>query len=494
MNLETLGVAGAGPMGAGIAQIGLTAGLKVVLFDVNAEALQKSAKEIIARIARMEEKKQMESGYAEQAEKRLILAGGLAAFAPCELVIEAIIERLDIKQKLFADLEAIVAENAVLATNTSSLSVAAIAARCKNKSRICGLHFFNPVPLMKLVEIVVAPATSPDVVTFAEAASKLIGKISVNVKDAPGFLVNLQGRAYAQEALAIVQESVTDPATVDRIMRDAAGFRMGPFELMDLTGIDINYAATSYIYEGYQHDPRLKTTTLHALMSNAGRFGRKTGEGFFDYANGFTFPPSPAAPATPRILHPKILEQGPEWHAIIEATALQPGDDVTLIAPLGEDCATAVHRLGLDPKKTVAIDLTAIDRKHLTVMSALGGGQAATDTAEWLRGAGFTVEVIQDSPGFVLQRMLAMIANLGCELAQIGVATPKDIDLAMKLAQNYPKGPIEFADWLTPAKVFDILQQLQATTGSDRYRPSLWLRRRALLGLPAGTLPASTAA
>lgn len=494
MNLETLGVAGAGPMGAGIAQIGLTAGLKVVLFDVNAEALQKSAKEIIARIARMEEKKQMESGYAEQAEKRLILAGGLAAFAPCELVIEAIIERLDIKQKLFADLEAIVAENAVLATNTSSLSVAAIAARCKNKSRICGLHFFNPVPLMKLVEIVVAPATSPDVVTFAEAASKLIGKISVNVKDAPGFLVNLQGRAYAQEALAIVQESVTDPATVDRIMRDAAGFRMGPFELMDLTGIDINYAATSYIYEGYQHDPRLKTTTLHALMSNAGRFGRKTGAGFFDYANGFTFPPSPAAPATPRILHPKILEQGPEWHAIIEATALQPGDDVTLIAPLGEDCATAVHRRGLDPKKTVAIDLTAIDRKHLTVMSALGGGQAATDTAEWLRGAGFTVEVIQDSPGFVLQRMLAMIANLGCELAQIGVATPKDIDLAMKLAQNYPKGPIEFADWLTPAKVFDILQQLQATTGSDRYRPSLWLRRRALLGLPAGTLPASTAA
>lgn len=482
--INNLGVVGAGPMGAGVAQIGLTAGLQVVLYDVSAEALEKAALDIHARIARLEEKGQLAAGYAEEAKGRLILAKELSAFAPCEVVIEAIIERLDIKQKVFADLEAVVAPTAILATNTSSLSVAAIAARCQHKERVCGLHFFNPVPLMKLVEVIVAPATSPEVAALADAVSKLIGKVPVTVKDAPGFLVNLQGRAYALEGLAIAQEGVADPATIDRIMRDAAGFRMGPFELMDLTGIDVNYAATTYIYEGYQHDPRLKTTTLHQLMSNAGLFGRKTKRGFFDYAEGAAFAPSPAAPATPVTVKPRIADPGSRWDAISGSAGFVAGDDVTLIAPVGEDTATACVRLGLDPRTTVAVDLTAVDNRHLTVMSAVGGGDAAARTAEWLRGLGFTVEVIQDSPGFVLQRILAMVANLGCELAQIGVATPGDIDLAMKLAQNYPKGPLEWADWLGVARTHDIMTQLQAITGSDRYRPSLWLRRRAQLNLP----------
>ena len=183
-------------------------------------------------------------------------------------------------------------------------------------------------------------------------------------------------------------------------------------------------------------------------------------------------------------MKPKIGE-GEGWEAITGAPGFEAGDEVTLIAPIGEDTASACVRLGLDPKTTVAVDLTAADIKHLTVMSAVGGGDAAAKVGDWLRGLGFTVEVIQDSPGFVLQRILGMIANLGCELAQIGVSTPKDIDLAMKLAQNYPKGPIEIADWLGTAKVFAIMSQLQEITGSDRYRPSLWLRRRAQLGLSA---------
>lgn len=488
MKLTTLGVAGAGPMGAGIAQIGLTAGLRVVLYDLSAEAMAKAAADIHARIARMEEKGQLAEGFAAEAKGRLELASALTAFAPCEVVIEAVVERLDVKQKLFADLEAVVAPGAMLATNTSSLSVAAIAAKCTLKDRVCGLHFFNPVPLMKLVEIVVAPATSPEIAVFAEQVSKQIGKVPVTVNDAPGFLVNLQGRAYTLEGLAIVQEGVADPATVDRIMRDAAGFRMGPFELMDLTGIDVNYAATTYIYEGYQHDPRLKTTTLHQLMSNAGLFGRKTGRGFFDYADGAKFAASPAAPEAPVTVRPRIAQPGGEWDAITGADGYAAGDEVTLIAPIGEDCATACVRLGLDPATTVAVDLTMAGKGHLTVMAAIGGSAAAARVADWLRGCGFIVELIQDSPGFVLQRMLAMVANLGCELAQIGVAAPEDIDLAMKLAQNYPMGPLEWADWLGVGKVYEIMVQLQAITGSDRYRPSLWLRRSAQLGLPAHRL------
>lgn len=485
MQLNTLGVVGAGPMGAGIAQIGLTSGFAVVLYDVSSEALDKAAADIFSRIARLEEKGQVEAGFTDAARERLVLASEIAAFAPCEVVIEAIVERLDVKQKVFADLEAVVAPGAMLATNTSSLSVAAIASRCQHKARVCGLHFFNPVPLMKLVEVIVAPATSPEIVAWGSEVSRQLGKTPVTVKDAPGFLVNLQGRAYITEGLAIVQEQVADVATVDRIMRDGAGFRMGPFELMDLTGMDINYPATTYIFEGYQNDPRLRTTTLHQLMFNAGLLGRKTGTGYFDYADGAKFPSSASAPAVPVTVRPRIADPDARWDALTGAEGFAAGDDVTLIAPIGEDCATACVRLGLDPKSTVAVDLTAAEFRHLTVMSAIGGGEAAARVADWLRGLGFTVEVVQDSPGFVLQRILGMIANLGCELAQIGVATPHDVDLAMKLAQNYPKGPLEWANWLGVARTLEIMSQLQAITGSDRYRPSLWLRRRAQLGLSA---------
>lgn len=481
--LHTLGVAGAGPMGAGIAQVGLAAGLDVLLYDLDANALSRAAADIRARLERMEQKGQLGAGAAAQAMDRLTLADSLAAFAPCQAVIEAVVERLDMKQALFAQLETVVAPDAVLATNTSSLSVGAIAARCTRKERICGLHFFNPVPLMKLVEVIVAPATSRQTADLAEAFVRQIGKVAVTVGDTPGFLVNLQGRAYVLEALAVVHEGVADPATVDRIMRDAAGFRMGPFELMDLTGIDVNYAASTYIYEGYQHDPRLRTTTLHQLMANAGLFGRKTGRGFFDYAASDPQPATPTAPAGSVALRPDIVEPNGAWHALTAKPGFVAGDEVSLIAPLGEDCATVCAHLGLDPARTVAVDLTFAEQGHLTVMAAVGGGAMKARVADWLRGLGFVVETIEDSPGFVLQRILAMIGNLGCEIAQIGVASPEDIDLAMKLAQNYPKGPLEWAEHLGLARTHEILCQLQAITGSDRYRPSLWLRRRAQLGL-----------
>ncbi|MBV1918355.1 MAG: 3-hydroxyacyl-CoA dehydrogenase [Sphingomonadaceae bacterium] len=482
-DVKTMGVVGAGPMGQGIAQIGLQAGLNVVLYDLNREALEKSAATIFGFIEKLEGKGKLEAGATEGAKQRLKLADAVSDFAPCEAVIEAIIERLEPKQKLFAELEGIVASDAILASNTSSLSVAEIAAGCQSKDRICGLHFFNPVPLMKLVEVVAAPNTSNAIAERAIALSKVIGKVPVRVKDGPGFLVNLQGRALSQEGLQIVQEGVTEPAVVDRVMRDAMNFRMGPFELMDLTGIDVNYPASTYIYEGYQHDARLKTTTLHALMFNSGSHGRKTGSGFFDYSDGVNFAPSPEASANPPSFSPKIGEASADLDALAKDVGWTEGDDVTLIAPIGEDCATACARLGLDPKKTVGVDCTARGNMHLTVMSALGGGALAPQVADWLRSKGFKVEVIKDSPGFVLQRVLGMVSNLGCELAQIGVGSPEDIDLAMKLAQNYPKGPMEIADWLGLDKVHTIMRQLHAITGSDRYRPALWLRRRAMLGL-----------
>jgi 3-hydroxybutyryl-CoA dehydrogenase len=482
--ISTIGVVGSGAMGAGIAQTGLAAGLDVILFDLNAEALAKAGKDIVGRLARLVEKGTLTAEFVEQATQRLTLASSLADFKPAQLIIEAIVERLEPKQQLFRALEDVIAADAILATNTSSLSVAAIAAGCTNKARICGLHFFNPVPLMKLVEVIVAPATSAETAEAATALSLKLGKTPVTVKDGPGFLVNLAGRAYTTEALHIVQENVTDVATVDRIMRDGAAFRMGPFELMDLTGIDVNFPATGFIYQGYQQDPRLKTTTLHELMFNAGLFGRKAGRGYHDYAEGVAPSPAEPAPRPPRPFSAKILGQAIDFDRLRSEADLVDGEGPTLIAPIGEDAASACKRMGLDPASTVAIDFTAADRKHLTVMAAIGGGAVAADVADWLRGHGFKVEVIKDSPGFVLQRILAMVANLGSELAQIGVGTPGDIDLAMKLAQNYPKGPLEWAAHIGVAKVHAILRGIQDITGSDRYRPSLWLRRRALLGLP----------
>lgn len=482
---KTIGVIGAGPMGVGIAQTALTSGLAVVLFDLDADVLQQAKANILARISRMIEKRKLDKGFDVTAEQHLILANSLEDLSSCDFVIEAIIERLEPKQELFAHLENVVGEKTVLATNTSSISVAAIASVCTHRERVCGMHFFNPVPLMQLVEVIKAPSTSDETILAGLALSQQLRKTPVIVKDGPGFLVNLAGRAYVTEALHIVQEGVTDVATVDRIMRHAAGFPMGPFQLMDLTGIDVNFPATNTIYQGFQHDPRLKTTTLHELMCNAGFYGQKTGRGYHDYSDGGPDLSPVQTAADGKLTLSVSLPEPAEGLDTLQRNCGFTVDSagVSLVAPTGEDATAICHRLNLDPAHTVAIDLTAIDRQHLTLMSAPGGSAAVTSVAACLRSHGYRVEVIKDSPGFVLQRILAMIANLGCELAQIGVGAPDDIDTAMKLAQNYPKGPLEWADYLGPQTVYQVLQQLQMITGSDRYRPSLWLRRRALLNL-----------
>jgi 3-hydroxybutyryl-CoA dehydrogenase len=388
-------------------------------------------------------------------------------------------------------LEEIVGSDTVLATNTSSLSVAAIARGCERSHRVCGMHFFNPVPLMKLVEVISTPATSEKTIAIALALSKRLDKTAVQVKDVPGFLVNLLGRAYTTESQHILLEGVASAAVIDRIMRDACGFRMGPFELMDLTGIDVNFPATSYIWQGFQNDPRLKTTVLHEGLYNAGRFGRKVGEGFHSYVDGAQVPEREAdAPAASDRLSAYIAQDNPGFATLLEQglqRATLEAADIVLIAPQGEDAAAVCARLKLDPKRVVAVDFVGAERRFLTLMTSVGGDSRIGKIAAFLRAKGWGVATIKDSPGFVAPRILSMIANLGCEAAQMGIGMPADIDLAMRLAQNYPRGPLEWAAFLSPARVFETLTEIQAQTGSDRYRPSLWLRRRALLGLPIHT-------
>jgi len=490
-DLHTLGVVGAGAMGAGIAQTALTAGLRVILYDTSSDALKHARDQIVARVERMVEKGRVVPDIFESIDSHLVLAGDLAEMAPAQVVIEAIIERLEPKQGLFVELEKIVDESAVLATNTSSLSVAAIARGCQKRDRVCGLHFFNPVPLMKLVEVIGTPDTSEETFARAMALSARLEKTAVKVKDVPGFLVNLLGRAYVTEALHIRHENVATEAEIDDLMREAAGFRMGPFELMDLTGIDVNFPATQYIYQGFQQDPRLKTTILHEAMLNAGRLGRKTGQGFHDYADSADVELQEESKEGVGVLVATTAEANPGFDTL-KADGLVMGDgegaDVVLISPVGEDAATACVRLGLDPANVVAVDFLAVEKKILTLMAPLGGNGVIVQLAAKLRQLGYKVYVVKDTPGFVAPRILSMVANLGSEVAQIGVAeSPEDVDTAMKLAQNYPRGPLEWADYLGPGRVLETLQQIQGITGSDRYRPSLWLRRRAMLNLPIYT-------
>jgi 3-hydroxybutyryl-CoA dehydrogenase len=490
-----LGVVGAGAMGSGIAQVALTGGLAVMLTDENEAQRDKARAAIFARLDRLAEKGEQKPAAIAAAKARLELVKDAAALAPCGIVIEAIVENLEVKRRLFQALEAVLAEDAIIASNTSSIPIAAIARACRHRRRIAGMHFFNPVPLMRLVEIIAAADTDPAVVETLVALGSRLGRTPVAVKDAPGFLVNLGGRAYVQEALHILGESAATAEDIDLVMRECCGFRMGPLELMDLTGIDVNYPASEVIYKGYWHDPRLKGTPQHESLLLAGRFGRKTGVGFHRYdAEGkklaASLAPQRHAAKPARVILPEPQEGlvALAVAADVETHAPDDGTSPILVAPWGEDCTTIAIRLGLDPRRAVAIDLAHDTAKRATMMQPPGGDAATGDAvAALLAATGRAVTRIKDSPGFIAQRITAMIANLGCEMAQMALATPGDIDKAMQLGLNYPAGPLALADKLGVKRTYDILCRLQEITGSDRYRPSLWLRRRALLGLPAAT-------
>ncbi len=491
----TVGIVGAGAMGRGIAQVAATGGVTALIHDSAAGAADAAVDFAARMLDRQAEKGRMTPDEAATAKARLVPVAGLEALADCDVVVEAIVEDLAIKRELFRTLEEIVTAEAVIASNTSSLRIASIASACRRRERIAGMHFFNPVPLMKLVEVVAAPETSTATTASLVALGRRLGRVPVVVKDAPGFLVNLGGSAYTTEGLRIVSEGVATPAQVDAVMRDAAGFRMGPFELMDLTGIDVNFPVRQIIHAGYFYDRRLATSPLHESLAQSGRFGRKTGGGFFDYdGDGKKIAPSadyrpdvpPAAklvPAEPDGALVDLLER-----AGAEIATADDGASPLVCAPRSEDCTAVAVRLGLAPDRLVAVDLSGGLDKRITVMAAPGADEEVVGAvAARLMETGAAVTRIKDSPAFIAPRIRAMIANLGCEMAQIGIAAPADIDTAMKLGLNYPEGPLELAEAMGARQALDILAGLQEITGDDRYRPSLWLRRRALLGLPIHT-------
>ncbi|MEM9919462.1 MAG: 3-hydroxyacyl-CoA dehydrogenase NAD-binding domain-containing protein [Bacteroidota bacterium] len=286
----TIGVIGSGSMGAGIAQVAATAGHEVQLYDNNPEALERAAKKLQAILNRLVEKGRMDDATAKSIFGRIHLATDLSAFSDCGLVIEAIIENLDIKKAVFQQLESIVSADCILASNTSSLPIAAIAAACQKSERVLGIHFFNPAPLMKLVEIIPAVQTAAEITTQAKSMIESWGKLAVLAKDTPGFIVNRIARPFYGEALRILEEGIADAATIDWAMKTIGGFRMGPFQLMDYIGNDINYTVTETVFKAFYYDPRYKPAFTQKRMMEAGFLGRKSGRGYYQYGEGAANP------------------------------------------------------------------------------------------------------------------------------------------------------------------------------------------------------------
>ncbi|RPH65775.1 MAG: 3-hydroxyacyl-CoA dehydrogenase [Burkholderiales bacterium] len=498
---QRIGVVGSGAMGRGIAQLFAQSGIAVRLYDNNAAALASALTSIADTFGKLAGKGRMSAGDAAAARARIEPADALGALAGCDLVIEAIVERLDAKRELFTALEAILGDDAVLATNTSSLSVTAIAAACRRPQRVAGYHFFNPVPLMKVVEVVDGIRTDAAVVDRLVALTRATGHLPVVAQDTPGFIVNHAGRGFGTEALKALGEGAADVPTIDRILReqvafDGEGFKLGPFELMDLTGLDVSQPVMESIYRQFYDEPRFRPSVLAAQRLAAGLLGRKAGEGFYLHRDGRQ--QTPADPTAPQvgILPPVWVAPGPRSAALREAVAAlrgvvqdTPGPTehaLALVAPLGLDASAAAE--GLPAERTVAIDMlfpvAPGQCRRRTLMPTPATRADYRDAARALFAAdGMPVSMLRDTPGFIAQRVLAMIVSIGTEIAQQRIASPSDIDTAVRIGLGYPLGPLAMGDALGPSVVLEILGNMHRLTGDPRYRPGGWLRRRAQLGL-----------
>jgi 3-hydroxybutyryl-CoA dehydrogenase len=494
---KTTAIIGAGAMGRGIAQMAAQAGSRVYLFDSQPQASTKAMEAIFTQWDRMCEKGRLTPAQRADLQSRTTCVASMDELRACDLVVEAIVERLDAKAELFIALERILGPDAVLATNTSSLSVTAIGARLQRPARFAGMHFFNPVPLMKVVEIIPGLRTDPSVSDALSAYAQQMGHTPVRASDTPGFIVNHAGRGYGTEALRIVSEGVADFATVDRILRDQVGFKLGPFELMDLTGLDVSHPVMESIYRQYYDEPRYRPSAIAAQRVAGGLIGKKVGEGFYRYADG-------AAQLEPEAAAPDVADIPPVWvspraarraqllqmlktlGAHIETGASPSPSALTLVAPLGFDVTTVAVVERLDPARTIGIDMLVDDattRRRVLVTNPATRIDMRLAAHALMARDGKRVSVIRDSGGFVTQRVVAAIVNVASDICQQGICSPADLETAVRLGLGYPMGPLEMGNLYGPTNILEVLFNMQTVYGDPRYRPSPWLRRRGAIGL-----------
>jgi 3-hydroxybutyryl-CoA dehydrogenase len=535
---RVIGVVGAGTMGAGIAQLAAQAGARTLLYDALPDALERGLAAAAAGLERLAQRGRLEPAEAERARSRLEPVAELEALGECELVIEAAPERLELKRELFASLARVVAPDCVLATNTSSLSVTEIAAAAPHPERVVGLHFFNPAPVMGLVELVAAQQSSERALGIARAAAEAMGKRVIDAVDATGFIVNRCNRPFSLEALRVLAERLASVEQIDRIARLGGGFPMGPFELQDLVGIDTNHAVAETFHRASYGEPRFQPSPLQARMVAAGRLGRKTGAGWYEYAAGVERyrpedpePPEAGGGEGRRVVVAGSLPVASELRAAAAAAGFdvreragerepwltldcsgrpagaQPRVPARLAAPAGlraapgpaapqqrsgaaaelpararllHDCSLACA----EPTAAgfhVLAPLAGASLVELTSTPATGE-RSLRRTEEFFACLGMGAEHVGDAPGLVLGRIVAALINEAAFLLGEGGATPADLDEGMRLGVNHPRGPLEWSRALGLEHVLALLDALHRERGEPRYRAAPLLRARAALG------------
>lgn len=484
-------VIGAGAMGAGIAQVAAQAGHPVKLYDNRPGAAAQAVAGIDRQLARLVEKGKLPAGERGAIVARLCPADTLDTLADACLVIEAIVENLSVKQALLHELEALCADDCILASNTSSLSITSLAAGLKRPQQVVGMHFFNPAPLMALVEVVSGLATDPAVAACLYDTAKAWGKQPVHARSTPGFIVNRVARPFYAESLRLLQEGAADCASLDALLRDAGGFRMGAFELTDLIGHDVNYAVTCSVFEAFYGDFRFQPSLVQKELVDAGRLGRKSGQGFYSYAEGAERPQPTALQSTAQVescviegqlgvMQPLVERLRDSGIAVTERAGsgvIQVGD-ATLALSDGRLATQRAREEGLRNLVLVDLALDYSTASRIAISWSADTTREARDQAVGLlTRAGLKVTAVADLPGLVVLRTVAMLANEAADAVLQGVGSAADIDLAMRVGVNYPCGPLAWASRIGISQTLRVLDNLQRSYGESRYRPSLLLRR-----------------
>jgi 3-hydroxybutyryl-CoA dehydrogenase len=507
-------------MGAGIAQVACVAGFQTLLHDPVPEALERGLERIRSGLDRSVERGRLKREDADAALARLKAAATVDELAPSELVIEAAPEDLEMKRTLFAQLSKVCGPDTVLATNTSSLPVTAMATGAANPANVVGMHFFNPVPAMDLLEVVAGDQSSDSAIALARHTGERFGKRVIVARDGPGFLANRCARPFGMEALKLLTERIAGHAEIDRVVRMGGGFPMGPFELADLVGIDVGFEVSKSFWEQSFHEPRWRPSTVQARMVQAGRFGRKAGRGYYDYGeDGAHRPDDPEPPplANGSKGGGRVAIEGDGRLADdLREAAEDAGYDVRFVDEFEEGEAeilvdASVGRSPIDPvpepeDPNALVCILCVDgsRAELDLRGTAVGFHALPPFEEsnlveltWSRGAseanamradaffrslGKHVERVGDAPGLVLGRIVCQLVNEAAFAVSEGVGTPGDIDVAMRHGYNWPRGPLEWADTIELDQVLATLDALYEELREERYRAAPLLRHMVAEG------------
>jgi 3-hydroxybutyryl-CoA dehydrogenase len=500
-----IGVVGAGTMGAGIAQLAAQAGARTLLFDADPDALEGGIGKIGMGLAHLVDRGRLDAAEAVRGWVEPVRE--LADLAGCGIVIEAAPERIELKRELFDQLAEVVRADCVLATNTSSLSVTEIAAGTPEPGRVVGLHFFNPAPVMRLVELVAGAESSLEALAVARAVGEAMGKRVIEAADVAGFLVNRCNRPFSLLSLRLLAERVADVEQIDRIVRMEGGFRMGPFELQDLVGLDTNHAVAEAFQRQSYGEPRYQPSPLQARMVMAGRLGRKTGQGWYSYEAGTRAgqyrpedpePPAPGGGFGRVVLVTGDLPVAGELAGAVQEAGFEvrrgPGPETPWLTlacegpePGPGPRARLLHSGSLHELDPAAAGFHVLpplaDARAIEVTRTPLTEETSLERLRELIGAiGCRVETVDDAPGLVLGRIVTGLINEAAFLIGEGNGTAEDVDAGLELGLSHPRGPVAWARAIGLAHVVSVLDALHRELGEERYRVAPLLRRRLALG------------